>query len=319
MPHVSVIMNVRNGAVTLRASIDSVLAQTYQDWELVFWDDCSTDASASIAASYSDPRIRYLLSPEDTPLGRARDLAIRQARGEWIAFIDQDDLWVPNKLELQLAAAGSDPAVGMVYGRTVSFFPDGSERDYDHRHEYMPLPDGDIFRELFEDSCFICVSSTMMRRAAVAALGGIPAEFQVSPDYFLYLALARGHRVRAVQQVVCRYRIHSGNMTHHTGRRIQAEVLRLLDRWEQELDPQLLAARRRVHSTVLAWHELRRGETRVAGLQRLWSSGGLAYFAARPFARACRAVRRRLQRPFWQSEGGGYRREEPAKVAAPPG
>ena len=311
-------MNVRNGAATLRESIDSVLAQTYQGWELVLWDDCSTDESARLAATYSDPRIRYLLSPEDTPLGRARDLAIRQARGEWIAFIDQDDLWVPGKLELQLAAAASDHRVAMVYGRTVSFFPDGSERDYDHRHEYAPLPDGDIFRALIEDSCFICVSSTMMRRTAVEALGGIPAEFQVSPDYFIYLALARRHYVRALQQVVCRYRIHSGNMTHHTGRRIQTEVLRLLDQWAPEIDPQLLAARRRIHSTVLAWHELRHGETRMSGLRRLLSSGGLAYFATRPFARAGRAVRRRLQRPFWQLARGGPARTESVEADALP-
>lgn len=300
MPRVSVIMNVRNGARTLRESLDSVLAQTHGDWELVFWDDCSTDESAAIAATYTDPRIRYLLSPVDTSLGGARERAIREARGEWIAFIDQDDLWVPDKLELQLAAAGSDSAVALVYGRTVSFFPDGSERDYDHRHEFAPLPEGDIFRELFTDSCFICVSSTLMRRSAVDALGGIPEEFHVSPDYFLYLALARRHRVRAIQKMVCRYRIHAGNMTHTTGRRIQTEVLRLLDLWEKDVDPSLLAKRRRIHSSVLAWHELRRGETRMAGLRRLLRNGSLGYFAMRPFARASRAVRRRLQRPFWK-------------------
>src|SRR5690242_13304217 len=101
MPQVSVIINVRDGASTLRAALDSVLGQTFRDWELIVWDDCSSDDSGSIVAGYRDPRIRYILSPEPVSLGRARQLAIEQASGEWIAFLDQDDIWLPRKLELQ--------------------------------------------------------------------------------------------------------------------------------------------------------------------------------------------------------------------------
>ena len=70
MPVVSIIMNVRNGAAFLRQALDSVFAQTFQDWELIVWDDCSTDDSAGIVAEYIDTRVRYFLSPEDTPLDR---------------------------------------------------------------------------------------------------------------------------------------------------------------------------------------------------------------------------------------------------------
>src|SRR5262252_8037824 len=115
MPQVSIILNVRNGAAFLREALDSAIGQTFADWELVVWDDRSTDASAQIVAGYRDPRIRYFLSPEDTPLGRAREDAIRQARGEWLAFIDQDDVWLPQKLEKQLALAAE--GVGLIYGR----------------------------------------------------------------------------------------------------------------------------------------------------------------------------------------------------------
>src|SRR5690349_5141072 len=120
MPLVSIILNVRNGAMFLREALDSVMAQTFADWELIVWDDRSTDASAQIVAAYRDPRIRYFLAPEETPLGKARDLAIRQASAEWLAFIDQDDVWLPRKLEQQVALAGA-PDVGIVYGRAVLF------------------------------------------------------------------------------------------------------------------------------------------------------------------------------------------------------
>ena len=165
-------MNVRNGAQTLREAIASVLAQTSQDWELIVWDDRSTDNSAAIAAEYRDARIHYYLSPEDVALGKARADAIRQAGGEWIAFLDQDDVWMPHKLESQLALAQGD--VGLIYGRTVRFYPSGFERDYDHAHEYKPLPEGDIFSQLFTDSCFIAMSSAMFRRSAIESVGGIP-------------------------------------------------------------------------------------------------------------------------------------------------
>src|SRR5208282_1732513 len=105
MSQVSVIMNVHNGAPTLREAIDSVLAQSFADWELIVWDDRSTDASAAIVSAYKDARIRYLLSPDDTPLGKARRDAIEHASGEWLAFLDQDDLWLPNKLRKQMALA----------------------------------------------------------------------------------------------------------------------------------------------------------------------------------------------------------------------
>ena len=70
MPLVSIIMNVRNGAAFVREAIDSVMAQTLADWELIVWDDCSTDDSAAIVAGYQDHRIHYFLSPEETPLGQ---------------------------------------------------------------------------------------------------------------------------------------------------------------------------------------------------------------------------------------------------------
>src|SRR5271166_4922419 len=147
MSLVSVIMNVRNGAPTLREALDSVIAQTFTDWELILWDDCSTDDSATIVAQYSDPRISYFLSPELTSLGKARNHAIRRAKGEWIAFLDQDDLWLPRKLEMQMALA--DETTGLIYGRTVRFYPNGLERDYDQTHEFEPLPQGEIFMQLF--------------------------------------------------------------------------------------------------------------------------------------------------------------------------
>jgi hypothetical protein len=315
MPRVSVIMNVRNGGPYLREALDSVFAQTFRDWEIILWDDRSTDDSAKIAAQYRDDRIRYFLSPEDTPLGRARDLAMRQAKGEWLAFLDQDDIWLPHKLERQMALANQEPKAGLIYGRTVMFGA-GRERDFDHRHEFQPLPEGDIFARLFIDSCFISMSSAAFRRTPVEEIGGIPDAIQVIPDYYLCIALARKYPARAVQEVVCRYRMHAGSLTNLAASRMQQEIVSLIEVWAPQLDQLLVAHRRRVHYTVWAFAEMQHLGTLGRGLLRLLTAGSVTYFLSRPIARAFRAVRRRLCRPYWLASGGRHGAENIASGIA---
>jgi glycosyltransferase involved in cell wall biosynthesis len=113
-PLVSILMNCFNGEKYLNEAIDSIYAQTYQNWEIVFWDNASTDRSASIAKGY-DKRIKYHLAPENTPLGEARNLALKKASGQYIAFLDCDDIYLPDKLEQQVKLMQSKEYV-MCYG-----------------------------------------------------------------------------------------------------------------------------------------------------------------------------------------------------------
>ena len=298
MPMVSVIMNVRNGASTLRESLDSVMAQTFPDWELIVWDDCSSDATATIVAQYSDPRIRYFLSPELTSLGVARNDAILKAQGEWLAFLDQDDFWLPRKLEMQMALA--DDATGIIYGRTVRFYPNGRDRDYDQTHEFEPLPQGNIFTQLFIKGCFIAMSSAVFRRSAIEEVGGIPENIAIIPDYYLYAAVARRHQARAVQDVVCRYRMHSGNMSRLTAIAMHQEVLWLVEHWADSLDPRTVAQCCKRHSTAIALEEMRTPRTAVHGMVRLLSEGSLISQLRRPFMLGFHIVRRNLRTPCWK-------------------
>jgi glycosyltransferase involved in cell wall biosynthesis len=305
MPSVTVIMNVRNGASTLREALESVLRQSFDDWELVVWDDRSIDESAQIIAGYKDSRIRYFLSPEETLLGKARGDAIRQATGTWLAFVDQDDIWLPRKLEKQMALA--DDTVGLIYGRTVRFYPSGLERDYDQTHEFTLLPEGDIFKQLFNDSCFIAMSSAVFRRAAVEAVGAIPDAIHIVPDYWLYVAVARCYPVRAVQEVVCRYRMHPANMSRLAAIKMNEEVLWLIDQWAGELDPRTVALCRQRHFTAIALEEMRSLKTAPRGLARLFTQGSVASQLARPFMFVFHIIRRNVRRPYWRSLGDSKR------------
>lgn len=100
---VSVIMPTYNCGRFIRESIQSVLAQTYSQWELVVVDDCSTDDTESIVASFVDNRIRYYRNEKNCGAAITRNRALREAKGQWIAFLDSDDLWLPTKLEEQIA------------------------------------------------------------------------------------------------------------------------------------------------------------------------------------------------------------------------
>lgn len=100
---VSVIMPTYNCGRFIRESIQSVLAQTYSQWELVVVDDCSTDDTESIVSSFADNRIRYYRNEQNCGAAITRNRALREAQGRWIAFLDSDDLWLPTKLEKQIA------------------------------------------------------------------------------------------------------------------------------------------------------------------------------------------------------------------------
>ena len=299
MPLVSIIINVRNGAPFVGEAIESVLAQSFTDWELILWDDCSTDDSAKIIGKYNDVRIRYYLSADETPLGEARNRAIALATGDWLAFLDQDDIWLPHKLARQMSLVAADVAI--IYGRTVLFDTRGNLRDYDHSHEFTTLPEGNIFSQLISDACFIAMSSAVLRRSAVDEIGRIPDSIQVVPDWYLYVALAQHYSARAVQDVVCRYRVHPASMTasQQYQLRLHQEPLLIIAQWATQLDPQVVGYRRRTFSTVLALEEIKNPRTILRGLKRLFTEGSPPWLCTRPFAVGWRSIRRRLRRPYW--------------------
>ena len=113
-PLVSIIMNCFNGERYLKDSIESVINQTYKNWELIFWDNRSEDESAKIFKSYNDKRLKYFMTDEHTSLYKARNLAIKESTGEFISFLDTDDIWDEKKIELQIKCF-EDEKVGLVF------------------------------------------------------------------------------------------------------------------------------------------------------------------------------------------------------------
>ena len=137
-------MNCYNGEAYLKESIESVLSQTYKNWELIFWDNRSKDRSAEIFKKYDDKKFKYFYAEEHTTLYKARNLAIEKSQGEFIAFLDTDDLWEKNKLELQMKYFDNDQT-GVVFSN--SYILKKKKKIYTKQK----LPSGEIFNQLIDN------------------------------------------------------------------------------------------------------------------------------------------------------------------------
>ncbi len=209
-PLVSVIINCFNGDKFLKQAIDSVYAQTYQNWEIIFWDNCSTDNSAKIAKGYNQ-KLRYYKSEQNTNIGIARVEATNRANGKYIAIIDCDDIWLPEKLEQQIKIFSEDiNNIGLVYGRSEIIYEDNKTKNY-ILHDGIKLPEGKIFKDLLEINYIVC-SSSIVNREFFYECGGFPKHLKNSTDYWTFLEISRRYHIRAFQKVCCKYRFHSNNL-----------------------------------------------------------------------------------------------------------
>jgi glycosyltransferase involved in cell wall biosynthesis len=239
-PSVSVIMNCYNGAKYLRAAIESVLTQSYADWELVFWDNQSTDESADIVRSYADPRIKYFYAPVHTFLYEARNCAVQKSTGELLAFLDVDDTWLPAKLELQ-AALFADAKVGFACG---NYWVDSESKGRRWLAHKRPLPGGHVLDELLK-FYFVGLVTLMVRRAALDSLSyPFDPRYHIIGDLDLVIRLSMSWKVGSIQAPIAVYRLHGNNeSTKHRGRHADE-----LEVWSGEMkDIEAIKASRNAH------------------------------------------------------------------------
>lgn len=208
-PKVSVIMNCLNCEKYLREAIDSVYAQTFKDWEIIFWDNASKDKSAEIAKSY-DERLRYFENNKTVLLGEARNLAIQQSRGEYIAFLDCDDLWLPKKLEKQIPIFDKNPKVGLVVCDTIFFNKHG---DVKQLYAKKKPPTGDVFRYLLTHY-FISMETAVLRRQALDSLDEwFDIRFDIIEEADLFTRIAYKWDIDYVDEPLAKWRMHLSSFT----------------------------------------------------------------------------------------------------------
>lgn len=219
MPSISLIMPTKNRAHLLPETLESILAQTYTDWELIIVDDHGTDNTEELIQKLNDPRIRYYKLPSGGGPGRGRAYGIEQARSDFLAFCDSDDLNKPHRIELEIAKL--QEGVEVVYSDIEVINTLSNER--------WVRPSQDFSQELLRNINFIPTPTVAMRKDVYVRSGGFDENLMTSEDYDLWQKLSRiNARFLYINQPLILMRIHSENTTKSVQKEQRKTNLRLV-------------------------------------------------------------------------------------------
>ncbi len=262
-PIVSVIIPTYDRAHYLGTAIESILAQTFREFELIVVDDGSTDDTRTLLDSINDRRLIRLFR-EHRGISAAMNSGIEAARGDYVARLDSDDVWMPEMLEVGVEILDSRPEVGLVYGKG---------QQMDQNGNLQPNVRGNLpwfWRETLKSMLygdFTCNIAILARRECFDRAGVYDESMRTSEDWDMWLRVARHYEFAFVDQVLARFRVHGGNTTHKSLAAF-ADYLegrsRVLDKFfgQSELPPAVRAMRPMAYERVymgvgLCWLQIR--------------------------------------------------------------
>ena len=320
-PLVSVIVPAYNAEATLAATLSSVRAQTYTNLEILVIDDGSSDATHALAQRYAeDDRRITVLVQENAGVAAARNLGIRASCGEYLAFVDADDLWHPEKIEAQLdafSAAGKD--TGLVYCWSAKIDADGVVWS----EWFRPRDSGDVLTRLFMGNFLGNGSAALVRADLVRSVGGFDSRLQAAgvqgcEDLLFYLEVAERARFALVERCLVGYRVADATMSSNPARMLRSWLF-VADEMARKHPQHRRAIRSGTaeYAFLLFGMEIRRGRFRPAMrflTQALSTRPSLSPWLAMRAARALPGEVRRIGRSIAQ------RRDiEAARTATSPG
>ena len=207
-PLVSVIVNCHNGEKFLRECINSIIKQKYKNWELIFWDNLSTDKSSYIINSFKDKRIRVYRSKTFTSLYKARNLAIKKTRGKYVCFLDTDDTMISNKIFKQVKFLEKNLSFKMVYSNY--FILKQKIKNFSIRHK-KKFKSGRITQELINDYS-IGILTVLIHRKVFENLK-FNDKFNIIGDFDFFIKTSLKYKIAYINEPMAVYRLHDENYT----------------------------------------------------------------------------------------------------------
>lgn len=210
-PEVSVIMNCYNGQEFLHQSLNSVLNQTYKNWELIFWDNQSTDESKNIFLSFRDDRFKYYYANKYTNLYKARNLAINKTSGKIITFIDTDDIWIPSKLEKQVNFFKNNKNAKILYSNHLIL-----KKFLFFKLKYKSnkyLPSGKITNQLLKNYNIGWITVAIKKKIFKKKKKIFNEKLFMISDFDLMLRLSLKYNIFCIQEPLAIYRHHLNQLS----------------------------------------------------------------------------------------------------------
>jgi glycosyltransferase involved in cell wall biosynthesis len=225
MPLISVIIPAYNNEKTIRETIESVLNQSFRDWEIIIINDCSTDSTLEIISSIQDDRIKVFSYP-NAGVSVSRNRGFYLSKGEFIAFLDADDLWTPDKLESQLKALQANPQAAIAYSwidridESGKFVTKGNYKNFS----------GNIYPHLIVQNFLETASNALIRAEALKAVGNFDSALTPAEDWDMYLRLAENYHFVVVPRPQILYRLTANSQSTNmlkmeaVGRKIREKI-----------------------------------------------------------------------------------------------
>lgn len=217
MPRVSIVMPVYNGEQYLKESIESILSQTFQDWELWLVNDCSTDSSPQIMEEYTkrDPRVHMLSNLENQKLPRTLNIGFRHAGGEYLTWTSDDNRYKESAIERMVQALEENPSYGMAYSSMEYLQEDGIT---------LTPPTVDLSRICVEDPIGACF---LYRREILETVGEYDPDMFLVEDYDYWLRIYKKHKILHIPETLYQYRYHKNSLSMTREREVAAQRHRL--------------------------------------------------------------------------------------------
>ncbi|MBD3426746.1 MAG: glycosyltransferase [Candidatus Omnitrophica bacterium] len=239
-PTVSVILPTFNRANILRRSIDSVLGQTYSDFELIIVDDGSSDNTAELVAGVNDPRIKYIKHENNSGLPAARNTGLKHARGRFIAFQDDDDQWLEDRLKVQVSLLNkTDEDTGVVYCDSIKmeqgvksylYSPSRSGKSGDLHHDFLM-------------GNFVTVIATLVKRECFLKVGNFDESLPSFEDWDMWLRISKHFKFRYSDEPLVIVHITEGSMTADISKIVRARKLILQKHYNEFMQNRKLLAK----------------------------------------------------------------------------
>jgi len=285
---VSVVIPAYNAAAHIAETLDSVFGQDFSDYEVIVINDGSPDTPALLDVLHPYRHRLVYLAQANGGVSSARNLGIRHARGEYVAFLDSDDLWMPGYLREQMRRVAADPSIDLIYSNGVKIgeSPLAGRTLMEGSPSHGPV----TFENLVDEKCTVLLSCTVVKRGVLLDAGGFDEAFRRSEDFHLWLRLAfQGRHLAYHDQPLVRHRIRRGSLSHDRLTMIEAMIDVLRDIGERL--PLTDGQRARVR------HQIARRQAQLALEQgkRLFIMGQYKA-AAQALARSCQSDPSRWRR-----------------------